>query len=273
MYTVKIKSIKKIGIQDTYDLHTPKYHNFVLDNGIVTHNSGKTFSGLTICSAVSKLFNTPFSVSGNVDFKFIPFLKKTMLPQNQEAGTAFLFEEVGAAGGGASSREWQSKTNRLFFSFMQTTRHRRQILVLTCPHFADLDAGARKLVHLQITMSGIDFATKTAYVKPYRLQVNDRTGKIYFKLFRFRINGVKHKLKLLAVKHPPEDIVKEYEVMKRQFTTDLNQSIIDSDKPDKDDIKKKVKSLLKKGTKIKEIIKKFPISERTLYTYKKDILN
>lgn len=42
MQFVKIRKIMKKGIVETYDLHTPIYHNFILKNGIISHNSGKT---------------------------------------------------------------------------------------------------------------------------------------------------------------------------------------------------------------------------------------
>lgn len=40
--TCKIKSIKKLGISETYDLRSYPTENFFLANGILTHNSGKS---------------------------------------------------------------------------------------------------------------------------------------------------------------------------------------------------------------------------------------
>lgn len=42
MYFTQIESIEYAGEEQTYDLIVPDYHNFILANGIVTHNSGKT---------------------------------------------------------------------------------------------------------------------------------------------------------------------------------------------------------------------------------------
>lgn len=39
----QIRSIKKIGIRQTYDLQVQKNHNIILSNGILTHNSGKNY--------------------------------------------------------------------------------------------------------------------------------------------------------------------------------------------------------------------------------------
>ena len=40
--TTKIKSIKKIGIKQTYDVKVYPNHNFFLSNGLLVHNSGKS---------------------------------------------------------------------------------------------------------------------------------------------------------------------------------------------------------------------------------------
>jgi hypothetical protein len=46
----KIKSIKKIGVRDCYDITIPKYHNFFLANGILTHNCNYLFASQDILS-------------------------------------------------------------------------------------------------------------------------------------------------------------------------------------------------------------------------------
>lgn len=42
LQTIKIQSIKKIGIKQTYDFKVPIYNNLILKNKILTHNSGKS---------------------------------------------------------------------------------------------------------------------------------------------------------------------------------------------------------------------------------------
>jgi len=257
---------------NTYDLHTPKYHNFVLSNGIVTHNSSKTYDALTLAHEIAKMFDTNFKISTNVDFDFAKFLQKTRLPENLKPGTPFILEEVGAVGGGAAARDWQSKVNKLFFSFMQTTRHKNQILIFTCPQFSNLDSGARKLVHIQLSTSGIDFKKRIAYVKPYLLQVNDRTEKIYFKYLRFKKDGKPTKLKSLGIHHPPMDIVQEYEKIKDKFSDQLEKTILEASKP------KEVKSKLKldpisvnkllEVNSVDETARIFNVTPRTIRNYR-----
>ena len=191
--------------------------------------TGKTYTGIELGRQYAEELGTPFSIKDNMDFNFHKLLKKMQLPQNQKPGTVFIFEEVGSFESGASSRGWQSQANKFFFSFMQTSRHRNQILIFTCPHFSFLEKGARSLVHMQMEMAGINHAKRIAYVKPYRIQVNSRTGQFYFKYLRFTYKGKKHKLSRLEVPHPPQDMVDEYEIIKTAFTSALNKTIINAE--------------------------------------------
>lgn len=191
--------------------------------------SGKTYAGIRLGCDLAERMGTTFNVHNNMDFKFGELLKKMELPENQQAGTPFLFEEVGAVGGGASAREWQSKTNRFFHSFMQTSRHRQQVLILTCPSFSYLDKGARELCHSQIEMQSIDFSKRISVAKPYVLQVNRRTGKMYFKYLRFNDSNNSYKFKIIEFRMPLKKIVEDYEELKLIYTRALNKRIIEGD--------------------------------------------
>jgi len=194
--------------------------------------SGKSWAAIAYAIAVARMFNTNFTVSDNIGFKFSDLLRKTQLPQNGKPGTPFIFEEVGAFGGGASARDWQSKANRFFFSFLQTTRHRQQVLIFTCPSFGYLDKGARELCHMQWSMAGIDFLKGMSYVRPFVLQVNAKTGKIYFKLIRYKdkgVKGIRNRLTKYGLPKPPQAIIDAYEEMKHSFTSELNKKIIEAD--------------------------------------------
>lgn len=189
--------------------------------------SSKSYDALTLGHQISEMLGTNFTVDQNVSFSFVDMLKKSRLDVNKKPGTCFMFEEVGAFGGGASSREWQSKANKFFFSFMQTTRHRRQILIFTCPQFDFLEKGARSLVHMHMTTAGIDFSRRIAYARVKVLQTNSITGKVYWKNLRFKDTRGSRKMKYLAIPHPPMELVQQYEVVKTAFTDKMQQTIID----------------------------------------------
>ena len=194
-------------------------------NAIIIWNgptgSGKTYAAIRKAYDLSQRFGTNFSIKDNVDFRFSDMMQKMLLPQNSKPGTCFVFEEVGVTGGGGSSREWQSKVNKFFFSFLQTARHRNQVLMFTCPHFGFLEKGARSLVHMQLISLGINYQNKVSYWKPFTLQVNSMTGKIYMKYLRFKSQGGTSFLRCLNITLPPKDILDDYEKLKTKFTTDL----------------------------------------------------
>ncbi len=234
--------------------------------------SGKTYAMITLALQLSEMFGTSFNVHDNMDFNFASLLKKMDLPQHRKKGTVFLFEEVGAVFGGASARDWQSQTNKFFHSFMQTSRHRNHILLMTCPMFSNLELGTRQLVHMQFEMDRINFEKKISYLKPYRIQVNSRTRQFYFKYLRVRQDGKRFSFVSLSLPCPPGDVMKEYEILKTKYTDQLNRMIIEGDKSTKkkrDKINPDViKKLLDKGLKHKEIADLFDISTKSVQRYK-----
>ena len=242
--------------------------------------SGKTYGALELCCEVAEMFKTNFTVKDNMDFNFAGLLEKTMLKKNDKPGTPFLFEEVGAVGGGAASREWQGKANRFFFSFMQTTRHRNQVLIMTCPHFKFLDLGARSLVHIQMITTSIDFEKKIAYFKCHRIQVNSTNGKFYFKYLRVNQNGNRYKYGRIGLSMPPKDITREYELLKTKYTGDLNEMILnDAKNAEKRKIVKEegaidllaLGKLLEIGLTNEQIAKAFKCCTKTVERYKKKL--
>ena len=50
----EIESIESVGIIQTFDLQVRRNNNFILENGILTHNSGKTVSKMTILENYAK---------------------------------------------------------------------------------------------------------------------------------------------------------------------------------------------------------------------------
>ena len=200
-------------------------------NAIIIFNgftgSGKSYACIRCAIDLAEDLGTNFSIEKNLAFKFTDLLQKMDLPGNNLPGTIFVMEEVGSFGSGASAREWQSQANKFFFSFMQTSRHRNQVLLLNCPSFHYLEKGTRELVHFQFEASGISHKERIAFFKPFFLQVNTRTGKIYFKHLRYTHNHTKRILNRIGFKLPKRKILNVYEKEKLAFTTDLNKSIIE----------------------------------------------
>jgi hypothetical protein len=189
--------------------------------------SGKTYAGLTLGIELAKILGTTFSVDGNVGFKFQDLLAKMEKDENMKPGCVFFFDESGTIGSGSNSRQALTKANIMFLSFMQTCRHRNQVLILTLPSFNYMDSGIRQLVHILLEMSSIDFAARTSFAKTYILQTNMRTGKVYNKNLRYQHDGRMTRLPISVYRLPPKKFCEEYEVQKLKFTRDLNQTILD----------------------------------------------
>ena len=191
--------------------------------------SGKTYAAIDFALTLSKDNGTNFTIKDNLDFSFVALKKKMNLKCNDKPGTVFIFEEVGAIGGGGASREWQSRANTFFFSFMQTARHKNQILLMTCPQFSYLDKGVRQMCHLQITMLHINPKTKKSVAKPFIIQINPMSGKMYPKYLRYRRKGRKTSLKRIQFDLPPKRIVDEYEKLKLTYTKNLDREILEKE--------------------------------------------
>lgn len=209
-----------------YDRINKNRNMIIIINGAT--GSGKTFAVIYQALKVSQQFGTHFTLKDNMDFSFPKLLEKMQLPVNDKPGTPFIFEEVGAFGGGASSSEWQSKANKYFSAFMQTSRHRNQVLFMTCPVLNFLDKKARDIVHMQQVMCGIDYTNHRSFLRPYIVQPNYKTGKVYVKYARYILNGVRYKFNQYACSLPPPEILDEYEIFKREYTDCLNSKIINA---------------------------------------------
>jgi len=259
-------------------------YNFIKDR--IDHNknfiehiagetgSGKTYVGLRECVDLSQIFGTPFSIENNMDFNFVNLLKKMQLQGNDKPGTCFLFEEVGSIDSGADSQEWQKKENQFFSSFMQTSRHKQQILIFTSPMFTNMQKKTRELCHMGMTMLSINPSTKLSSVKPLRIQVNRVSGKMYMKYIRFKYESLRYKLGRVEFELPPPEIIKQYEDAKTKFTTKLNDKIIDYSKPKLKpltDRQEYYMELYKQGLKPEEIAEKMHVHISMNHKYQFEI--
>ena len=254
-------------------------------NAIIIFNggtgTGKSYACIRCAIDLAHELGTDFTIEKNLAFKFTDLLEKMSLPGNDLPGTIFCMEEVGSFGSGAASREWQSQANKFFFSFLQTSRHKNQILLLNCPSFHYLERGSRLLVHFQFEASGISQREKISFFKPFFLQVNTRTGKIFFKYLRYTHNGVRKVLNRMAFKLPPAIIRHDYERDKLAFTDSLNKSILElsngvREKTERElafeDKREKIVDLLSQGIhKTRKISELTGIRERTVREHIYDI--
>ena len=238
MYQTKIKSIKKIGEIECYDLNTPKYHNFILDNGILSKNSGKSWGMLSVAYLIDPNFEprqVAFSFQEVMRIINADWFKK-------KKWKIILFDEPQTS---ISNRQWQSLTNRLFNFLLSTFRHQNIVLLFATPYADFIDIASQKLLHCKFEVKGHSAKTNLTTIRPKLLQYNSRMRKFYehslWVMHEGQLGG-STKLTKWNVPKPPQHLIDAYEVKKENFTSKLNKSIqsqldVMDDKQDKKDKK------------------------------------
>jgi len=209
MYYSKIKSIKKIGIKNTFDLNTPKYENFILNNGILSHNSGKSYSALRLGEELDSEFNMDNVAHGRPK-QFMEILNSPKIKR----GSVVIFDEAGV---GMPAKEWYSMSNKLLNYVLQIFRYKNIIVFFTVPDISYIDSSARKLFHGIFTADNINFTSKRVSLRPLMFQPNPLMAKTYNKYLRIIMDGRVNVLRKLEIGLPSPELIKAYEIKKREF--------------------------------------------------------
>ena len=223
-----------ILVQYIRDRVEKKNKNFVM-LFVGATGSGKSYSALRLSETLDKTFNID-----RCCFKAKDFMNKvnSLVKESEEGavikGKVILWDEFGVE---HNAREFMTISNRVINYFFQTSRHLNLIVIMTVPLLSFIDYATRKLMHSIGEMEGINSATKTANVKFKILQTNVMTGKEYPKYLRYTKNRKLFVSKKLKFKLPSAKLLEDYEKKKKEFTTGLNQEIMD--RLNKEDLKGK----------------------------------
>jgi hypothetical protein len=93
MKTKKIKSITSVGVGDVYDISVEKYENYILENGVVTHNSGLQYAASTIIYLSKSKEKDGTEVIGNIIRAKTH--KSRLSKENQEVQIRLYYDERG----------------------------------------------------------------------------------------------------------------------------------------------------------------------------------
>ena len=185
--------------------------------------SGKSYTALKICEIeYQRRFKEPFPKE-NICFSIEEVIRRIeKIKEKGRKGEVILGDDFGAAGYGAL--EFQSKTSKLFSYILQSFRSLNIGLILTLPVLTMLNKQGRQLMHYQMVTCGIDHETKTAKVKPYFHQLNQSTGKSYWKFMRMMVGNKVRTIKRLNYTLADENLREEYEKKKESFLKALTRS-------------------------------------------------
>jgi len=124
MYTVKIKRIKYIGIRKTADLRVPDLHNYILPNGVITHNSGKS----TFVQAIAHYIDPTLTLD-RVVFSAEDLMKAI---DNSKKRQAIIFDEAVL---NMSSQDFASQLQQILIKKFTLIRSRNLYIFLVIPSF------------------------------------------------------------------------------------------------------------------------------------------
>ena len=93
MKTKKIKSIKKVGVGEVYDISVETNENYILENGVITHNSGLKYAASTIIYLSKKKEKDGTDVIGNIIKA--KTVKSRLSKENQDVEIRLYYDERG----------------------------------------------------------------------------------------------------------------------------------------------------------------------------------
>ena len=114
---------------------------------------------------------------------------------------------------GLSSRDWYTQANKHINFTVQAFGFMRPIVFFVTQDVTFIDSQPRKLFHAFMEVD----RTNTQYnsIRPFQVNINKRTGKMFFPSPRLGIGrhgkGRIIKIKILRMKKPPKELIKRYE--------------------------------------------------------------
>lgn len=179
--------------------------------------SGKSYWALSAIENYYKnVLDKPFPVE-NIVFSPLQLVQRLKyFEANNITGELLLCDEWGINN---SSHDWQNQTQKALGYVMQSFRSMNIGLIFTLPVLTMLNKGTRLLLHAHFITAGIDYSTKRCKVKPLMHQLNQSSGKSFWKYPKVVLNGMRRKLQRLSVGLPSPKLVEEYEARKARFVS------------------------------------------------------
>lgn len=226
--------------------------------------SGKSYSSIRICEELDPEFDINRCVFGGIE------LMNLINSGKLKRGSAICMEEVGVE---MNAKNWASVTNKMLNYLMQTFRHKGFILIMNSPFMDFVDSATRKLFHAEMETKGIDYENREVLLKPLLLQYNGRMQKFYRKRLKVITPKGKVPVDLWKVAKPSEELRKQYEAKKTEYTDRLNKRIYDElqevenkgkKKSELTEVQQDTIDLLKQGLNVEQIAVTKDRSERAI---------
>jgi len=186
--------------------------------GFITgkHRVGKSTTALALSYVLDPTFYD------NLETRVVYYAKDFMkalreIREKNIIGGCIVWDEAGV---GIPAREWYEISNKAINKAVQVFGRYRPIVFFVTQDITYIDSQVRKLFHGFFEM----YRTKNecAYMIPFNVRYSKRLGKIYFSYTRIYphfgdVVGRTLKLRLIAVKRPPQELIDRYEQHSMEF--------------------------------------------------------
>lgn len=181
-----------------YDrVHRKEWHFLGCTTGKM--RSGKSLFTAFNCALLYKHFN----IENDIVYKEQEFSSR--FKELSQYGEAIIWDEAGV---GMPAREWYKIQNRELGKRLQTIGHLRPIIFFVTPDITFIDTQPRKMFDYFFEVTGrTDNYSK---IKPFRLDVNKRTGKIYYRYPRMVDQNGLHRMRMIKFHLPPKEFIDQY---------------------------------------------------------------
>jgi hypothetical protein len=173
---------------------------------------GKSYASLRIAEKIDPDF-TVAQVASNIA-EFMELVMDDSLGQ----GSVIVLEEGGVE---ASAYEWYSESNEVFRTVLETWRHQNRMGIINLPNFKKLDKGARRRTDVIIEMLEAKPWKEYSSAKPKEVNYNNIDD--FFTTPFPVLDGQRHKR--IRFQRPSRSVLDEYEDLKDQYTSELNEKL------------------------------------------------
>jgi len=185
---------------------------------------GKSRASLRIAESIWPDFTIDAVASNIVEFM------ELVLDDSYGKGSVIVLEEGSVE---ASAYEWYSASNEVFRTVLETWRHQNRMAIINLPNFQSLDKGARRRTDMIVEMIEAKPWKGYSVAKPKKVEYNniDDFFTTPFPILEGR------QIKRIRFNQPSPELLEDYEGLKSEYTSNLNQQLYEKLIEQQEDIK------------------------------------
>ncbi len=214
---INVKPSKEKYLVYGFTVDTPS-HFYITDNFMVTGNSGKSWSALSMFEIMCKLMKKEVNPD-NFYFSISDVIRR-VAKKPPKPGTIFFIDEQQVEG---DSTQHNTLKGRAYTTFFSTVRSKRYIIISTMPYADMVIKKVRRFFHLEIETKGVNETTQTVRTAPRYLEYHKSKDKVYRKrlvvVFTDKDTGIRkaRKISTWEIPRPSTHLINIYEKLKAEF--------------------------------------------------------